>query len=536
MKKLLYKLLILSLSVGAVSCEKLESVNTDPNNPASVPSNMIMAGTEKKIMDYVYDNWFSGRQSLVYSQYWCQRNYTEEDRYQIRESVNNSYFNQLYTCLANLETVIKLNSDPETAVKMAVYGNNDNQIAAAKILKTWLYQVMTDTWGSIPYSEASRLDEGIYYPKYDDQAEIYKALIQDLTDAVAMIDVKETAFNGGDRIFNGDASKWKKFANSLKCRLAIHVSKVDPNWKTYIAQALASGVFESNKDNAVYAYSSTAPEQCHFYRGYFEDKRNDFTISKPFTDILKGQADTLNLKSHPWEGVQDPRLPIYTTARNGQYIGMPFGIPSNTIKSDMRNTAPTWYSTTNHPLCLNADFSVPLMTYAELQFILSEYNGFSATEYKAGVRASIEYWSGLKGSTVNETTLNSYIAAVSKTVNSETVALQKYIDLYMNGTEAWVEYRRTGYPTQLLKPGEVSYFYIDVDEDGVKTPVTLNFTTLSDTKGEIISRVKYPTNESTLNKNSFDAAVAKLQDGSNNYYSKMFWDVRTSTNQHPANK
>lgn len=526
MKKLIYKLLILCLSVGAVSCEKLESVNTDPNNPASVPTNMIMAGTEKKIMDNVYDNWFSGRQCLVYSQYWCQRNYTEEDRYQIRESVNNNYFNYLYTCLANLETIIKFNTDPATAATSATYGNNNNQIAAAKILKCWLYQVMTDTWGGIPYSEASKLNEGIYYPKYDSQEDIYKALIKDLDAAVALINEDEPAFTGGDRIFDGDASKWKKFANSLKCRLAIHVSKVDSNWKTYIAEALASGVFTSNADNAVYAYSSTAPEQCHFYRGYFEDSRNDFTISRPFTDILKGQADTLNAKSHPWAGVVDPRLPIYTTPRNGKYIGMPFGIPSGSIvPSTMTKVAPSWYAAP--PLCLNADFSVPLMTYAELQFILSEYKGFSVAEYQEGVRSSIEYWSGLNGTTVDATTLNTYVAAVSKTVNAETVALQKYIDLYMNGTEAWVEYRRTGYPTQILKPGEVSC---------VSGGETLKFTTLSETKGDIIERVKYPTNESTLNKASFDTAVSKLQDGTNNYYSKMFWDVRTSTNQHPANK
>ncbi|WP_353331657.1 SusD/RagB family nutrient-binding outer membrane lipoprotein [Bacteroides sedimenti] len=523
MKKILYKLLILSMVVGAVSCQDMESVNTDPNNPAGVPSNMVMAGAEKKIMDYVYDNWFSGRQSLVYSQYWCQRNYTEEDRYQIRESVNNNYFNQLYTCQANLTKVIKLNSDPATALAMAKYGNNKNQIAAAKILKTWLYQVMTDTWGSIPYTEASKLDEGIYYPKYDDQTEIYKAMIKELTDAAAMIDVKEKAFLGGDRIFDGDALKWKKFANSLKCRLAIHVSKVDPNWKNYIAEALANGVFESNKDNAVYTYSKTAPEQCNFYRGYFEDMRNDFTISRPFMDILKGQTDTLNAKSHPWAGVQDPRLPIYTTSPDS--IGMPLGIPSSSVESGMRTAAPNWKK--NPPLCLNADFSVPLMTYAELQFILSEYNGFSVKEYKDGVRASIEYWSGLNGTTVGDAQMNTYIAAVSNNVNAEKVALQKYIDLYMNGTEAWVEYRRTGYPVQLLKPNEISC---------ISGGETLKFTTLSETKGDLISRVKYPTNESTLNKEAFDAAVSKLQDKTNNYYSKMFWDVRTSTNQHPANK
>ena len=80
--------------------------------------------------------------------------------------------------------------------------------------------------------------------------------------------------------------------------------KVDTNWKTYIAEALASGVFESNSDNALYHYSSTAPEYCMFYEGFYIDARNDFTVSRPFMDILKGQADTLNVKSHPWEGVE----------------------------------------------------------------------------------------------------------------------------------------------------------------------------------------------------------------------------------------
>ena len=86
---------------GLSSCIK-DEVNQDPNNPQNVPSNMLMSGAEKWIVDNIYDLWFSGRQCMVYSQYWCQRNYTEEDRYQIRESVNNSYFNYLYQGVANL--------------------------------------------------------------------------------------------------------------------------------------------------------------------------------------------------------------------------------------------------------------------------------------------------------------------------------------------------------------------------------------------------------------------------------------------------
>ena len=529
--KAIYKYLVLPiiLSVGVfttVSCEKLETTNEDPNNPVEVPSNMLMSGTQKRMMDDVYDNWFGARQCLTYSQYWSQRNYTEEDRYQIRESVNNGYFNSFYRSLYCMDRLIELNTDPAKAIISAVYGNNKNQIAAAKIMKVWMLSIITDTWGNVPYTEAGKLTKDVYYAKYDSQKDIYAAMIKELTEASQMINVKEKAFTGGDIIYKGDASKWKKFANSLRCRLAIHLSKVDSNWKTYIAEALKDGVFESNADNAVFKYSTTGKEYCQIYRGYYVSGRNDFTLTRPFMDILKGQADTLNKKSHPWAGVVDPRLEVYTTPQNGKYIGIPFGIASSDMTDKFQEMAPDWYA--NPPIQLAQDFAVPIMTYAEVQFILSEYKGFSADEYKEGVRASVTYWTTLNGKPISTADLDAYVDAVSKKVDAEAVALQKYIDLFMNGTEAWVEIRRTGYPDQLIRPGEISV----IDAEGK----ALKFEPLSETKGLIIPRVKYPTNESTLNGANFNAAVSKLEGGTNNYYSKMYWDVRTGPYDHPANK
>ena len=514
----------------ATSCEDMEKVNKDPNNPDNVPSNMLFSGAQKKAVDFIYDNWFSGRQCLVYSQYWGQRNYTEEDRYMIRENLNDDYFNSLYVLVANFDEVIKLNTDPKTAVVSIRYGNNDNQIAASKIMKAWLFSIITDTWGNVPYFEAGKLKDNIYHPKYDNQAIIYKELIKELTEAANMIDESELAFIGGDMIYDGDASKWKKFANSLKCRLALHTSKVEnSNWRNYIDEALISGVFESNDDAAAYHYSVIAPEYCYFYENTFIQQRNDFTITRPFADILKGVRDTLNDKTHPWEGTIDPRLAMFTTSRDGEYIGIPFGVPSNAMLTAYRNASPNWYSFP--PMHLMPNFPVPIMTYAEVLFIISEYNGFSMDEYAEGVEASIDYWSSISGKFVSDADKMEYIADVTKMVNAEAVALQKYIDLYLNGTEAWVEIRRTGYPNQLLKPGELSVAG-STRTDGLD----IRFEPLSDTKGLIIPRVKYPTNESTLNGANFNEAVSKLEDGTNNYYSPMFWDKRRAEGPHPANK
>lgn len=517
------------LTIGAVSCTDLDTLNVSPNDPQNVPSNMVMCGGQKLAMNYIYDVWFSGRQCTSYAQQIGQRNYTEEDRYQVRESVNNNYFKYLYMGLANFNKVIELNTNPETAATNSAYGNNQNQIAAARIMKAWLFDIITDTWGAVPYFDALKLEsDGLVYAKYDDQKSIYADLIKELTEASAQIDENETAFVSGDIIFNGDASKWKKFANSLKCRLAIHLSKVDSNWKNYIKEALDAGVMESNDDAAKYKYSTSGTDYCMFYSGFYVDGRNDLTILKPFTDILNGKADDLNGKSHPWKGVVDPRIKIFTTPYtdkdgNKIYDGIAYAAPTGT-QAKFAKTAPNWLN--NPPYILSKDYAVPIMTYAELQFILCEYNNFDATYYKSGIEASIDYWSNLSGIAVDATEKENYINAVSTIVDAEACAIQKYIDLYSNGTEAWTEIRRTGYPDQLIRPGEIVGV---LDKDEIK------FSTLNDTKNEIISRVKYPTIESTLNGAAFTEAVSKLQDGTNNYYSKMYWDVRKSAYDHPDN-
>jgi len=536
MKNILkYITVFVVILTSAVSCLNSDDYNVDPNNPQDVPSNMLMNGAEKWIIDQIYDNWFSGRQNLVYTQQWAQRNYTEEDRYQIRESVNNNYFNYLYMGIANLQRVEKLNTDKETAAINANYGANCNQIAAAKILKVWTMGIITDTWGSVPYSEVGKLEsDNQYYCKYDDQMELYGALIKELDDAIKMIDVKQVAFKTGDVIYNGDASKWKKFGNSLKCRLAIHLSKVDANWKQYIKEALESGVFESNDDAACFKYVSSGTDYCKFYEGWFVDGRNDFSIAKPMCDILKGQKDTLNAKSHPWEGVVDPRLSMYTTPTDKGYFGLPYGAPSSKMSGIRSRTS--WSSwAANKPALLNADFAVPMLTYAEVLFIKSEYNGYSNDEYKKGIQASIEYWAGKTGKTVTAEAIKEYIEKVGD-VNPEKLALQKYIDLWLNGTEAWTELRRTGYPEQLLRPGEKTFRFYTDPADLSKGYEDIIFEPLSEVKKDIIARVKYPTNESTLNGANWKDAVAKLTDGTNNYYSKMCFDVRKNSYDHPVNK
>jgi hypothetical protein len=295
-----------------VGCTKeFDEINTDPNNPKVVPSSSLMTNAQKNLMDDIRDEWFSGRQSYLYAQYFAQRTYTEEDRYSLRQTTNNTYWILIYNDIKDLQEVIDLNTDPATKVQMSAYGNNENQIAAARILKAWAFQILTDAYGDIPYTEALQ-GETILTPKYTPQAEIYADLIKELTEASNQINVDEPAFTQGDIIYGGDAEKWKKFANSLKMRVALRASNV-PGWnyRQYIQEAVTAGVFESNDDNAVFQYIGRAPNNAPLYDAFYTAGRNDFTLSHTFVNLLKGENDVLNAKTNPFQGLFDPRLAIW---------------------------------------------------------------------------------------------------------------------------------------------------------------------------------------------------------------------------------
>ena len=215
-----------------MGCTKnFDKINDNPNQPAEVITPTLLTAAQKGLCDDIYDEWWGGRQSMLYAQYWVQRNYPSEDRYAIRQNINNQYWRLIYHDVMNLQEVIRLNTDAEMKPKAAVYGDNANQIAVATILKVWACQIMTDTWGDIPYSQAFKgsIDPAtsIPTPKYDKQQDIYASFQTELKNAVNMINLDAPGFTTGDNIFQGDMAKWKKFGNSLRLRVAMRMSAKD---------------------------------------------------------------------------------------------------------------------------------------------------------------------------------------------------------------------------------------------------------------------------------------------------------------------
>jgi len=157
MKKISYKTIVLfsAFLFLMLGCTKdFEKMNVNPNEPAVVPTQYLLTNAEFRIIDYIWDEWWNGRQGLVYSQYWSQTAYTEESRFEPRVNITNSYWGYFYTNMMDLQNIIELNTNEDTKGTAAASGPNENQIAVARIMKAFTFHMMTDIWGDIPYFDA----------------------------------------------------------------------------------------------------------------------------------------------------------------------------------------------------------------------------------------------------------------------------------------------------------------------------------------------------------------------------------------------
>ncbi len=480
------------------SCEV--DYESDPNRPEVVPTYGLMNNVQKRVMDDTRDEWFSGRQALLWVQYWNQVNYTEEDRYQYRETTNQGGWDDLYHSAQDLKDIITINE--ESAVP------DNNEIAAARIMLVYIYQLAADVWGDVPYYSYGNPDEsfqanslkdkGIFAPAYATQQKIYEDCLNELKEAAAQID--GPVFPQGDNFYGGDAGKWVKFANSLRLRIANRIKDVYPGAQAHIDEASAN-VFESNDDNAGVTYEPNALNGAPMFRAFYVNNRTDFAPSYSFVDLLKGNRGPFGA---------DPRLDIYADKnKDGFIVGIPLTNSNDVVTKFNYESLPGAY-------VLMSDYTEIYMEYAEVCFLMAENNGWSQEWYEKGVMASMERWG------VEEADIQAYIDVLPP-ASEETVMMQKYIALYMQPYEAWSEYRRTGYPNTLIMPNETyDYTWQILDGAGntVDTTATFTFTPIGSFT-DIPTRNKYLINESSVNGENLSNAIGSM--GGDEQTTKLWW-------------
>jgi hypothetical protein len=513
---------VLILMVSACDVDYYDN----PNEPSEVPTSTLFNNNMERVVTALQDEWFAARFVYVTMQYFQQTEYGDEDRYVYRESMR-QYQNAFYEIAENFREIIRLNDDPETADAAAASGANVNQIATCRVMLAYLFDVMATTWGDIPYwsfgtedpdfqaLNLAGVETQIITPAYAPQDKIFADLLNELSAAYDQFDESLPGM-AGDNLYGGDVAAWKKFAASLRLRIAHRVEGVYSGATAHANDAIADGVFESNADNAVFVYESADKNSSPLYKNWNVDNRSDFAVGHSFVTLLKGE----NLVDHthtdvvpganpnPFLGMLDPRLPKYAQPNaDGDYVGM-FIAESSADAATF-----TWESLPGSMIIDNPSFGETLLEAAEVAFILSERQGWDQTLYEAGVAASMQKWG------VDEADIAAFVAALPA-ASEETVLTQKYIALYLQGHTAWQEYRRTGYPKTLIPVFSNFSLYVpstDTWFDKVFEPLVEQVTDLP-------YRMRYPQQEQTLNGDMRKVAADKLSNG-DVIYSKLWWDA-----------
>src|SRR5256714_9529724 len=203
--------------IASTACGDLTSINQNPNGPTDVPPPSMLSNAIQTVVNGIDgpNNNLDIRGGGLWVQYYAEIQYRDEDKYIVRPGVDGGW--GFYN--GALE-------DFQRMIAKGVAANTPNWEAVGRIMKSYVFSVMTDAMGDIPYSQALK-DAAVLTPKYDTQREIYTALFADLTKASQQIDTAGIGFSSGDIMYGGDMTKWRRLPNSLRLRLAGSLADLD---------------------------------------------------------------------------------------------------------------------------------------------------------------------------------------------------------------------------------------------------------------------------------------------------------------------
>ena len=387
-----------------------------------------------------------------------------------------------------------------------------NLVNMAKILQSYAFLVLTDTYGDIPYTEAGKgyTDQKVY-PKYDKQQAIYAGIIKDISDAVAALDASKTR-ETADVLFGGDVAKWKKFGNSLLLRIGMRLSKVDATQaQSLVSKALAGGVITTNADNVLILHDANYLNSIGQLLNATE--ANNFYLAAPFVDYLKKTNDprlrsiavryvgaTSGTQQTPAKAVIDPAV----------QIGMPFGYDNSSISGPVKTLGlASFYdfSQADRTRMNKTTARAYLVTASQTNLLLAEavtrgwVTGNAKDYYEAGVKAHMAQVSEMDANSVVSTiAVDAYLTAnpFSSTTALEQINTQYWISCFLNGPEAFANFRRTGFPKLSANPFPGKAI-----------------------KGDFINRLTYPNSEISVNSVNVKAAIANQ--GADDLDTKVWW-------------
>ncbi len=458
-RSIIYIAFGLFLSAG---CTKdFQTINKDPNNAEDVqnPQLLIPAIIKNSVRNYSYQSEFT---ASVAGDYYANQYTSGFDDAWTPGQVTGNFLWNFYEQLRDVENLRLLSHSKG-------YANNEG---VALVLRSWLFQVLTDNFGDIPYSQAIQgKTTGNFAPAFDKQEDIYYGLLDSLKNANTLLSTGKDPINS-DILLGGSALRWREFANGLRLRLLMRMSG-----KTGLTIDVASEMNAIASDPATYPLFTSNADQAAL--NYVNELNNEFPAyhNNPIGDYHLSTTLETNLKN-----LSDPRIAYYASPTPASLVGgTPAfgGVPNciGTIESAYNGgtnyqsqVAPVLQPVANTAGITASPTAAQglLMTYAEVQFILAEAKelglisvGDPATYYMNGINDQFAYLESRlnvanfdypKASDITPDpgyfTQPGVAYAGTQAEKLYMIRLQKWFALFYNGYEGWSEWRRTGVPKE----------------------------------------------------------------------------------------
>lgn len=531
------KNIILSLFIGSTllttSCtDGFDAINTNKTNPTEDMYDFSKSDLGGVLWDgSTYNVSKNGAADLhqrvkalgydIFAQYVLGnsvRKYTPNDGY--LTNYWNSHYNNY---MAPLNTIIR---DAEE------YGGRENSMALARIWRVYLQSRFIDFYGPAPFPKSPE-DTNPDYQPLDQQ---FAFFFSELDAAVKQFDKTADFLSVEDQIFWGNITKWQRFANTLRLRLAMQVSEINPELCKEQAQAALNapeGIMQAGDDARVKmqppgSWGNQYPY--YMYQVSWSDRQSlTTTMEKVLTGIggieYKGKATV-----HPKN--LDPRGDrMFDPGLNGVWAGIKPGYAEDATATAAKANSGTMSTTWIIP---NDRRNTDILLYAEACFLAAEATErFSVASsknakawYEDGVKASFGYLS--LGADIATTYLSSTDKngwgtsanydddAGTGNTKLEKIITQKYIAAYPDvSAQAWNDKRRLNLPAfdipETRDAGAGTY----PTDNNIKNP------------SNYISRMVYPQGEALINKAKYDAGVAQLT-GGDKTSSTMWWASKKS--------
>lgn len=467
----LNSIIFASLLAGMTSCSDFEEININPNNPSTVPANLLLPTIISTTASSI-----TGSGAGAAGQFVQHLNYT---------GGNNEGFGRFVITGASFREEwngpMRNVKDINQVLKIAESSEQPEYQAVGLICKVQVLQLMTDAYGDIPYDEAGRADEGYEFPHFEHQQDVYQKMLDDLDTANELLkNLSSGTSIDNDILYDGDLQKWRKLANTLRVRILMRMSA-----QLDVTERIAAvfnnpdeyPVFESIDDEATLVYNNSTD----FYRWYIQEQNlpADGSGVDFGSELRVSEAIVDSLQMH-----NDPRLTIYTApTRNSYnankqdptqplvYRGQPAGL-SAVEQAELNKDDYSVLSRT-----IRSESRAFLVTYSELMLLKAEaivrgiINGDASDTYTQGVRASIEKWGFVDADDTDAFLSRTDMQLADDTTRAlSQIGTQMWIDSFLNGFEGYANWRRTGYPQLYVGPSVLSdipvrYIYSDNEQN-----------------------------------------------------------------------